>query len=189
MRMVNSRRIMLDYDLGDVPAPTSSVLELWYTQDGRTWHKDDTSVKSGSPYVVEVNKEGTYGFVMVARAPNERSMPPASGEEPQVWVEVDWTKPVVTLVDVKPAIGMGGRTASLFWTATDNNLARQPITLSYAESPDGPWKTFATSLENTGRYVWQVPSNVPNRIHVRIEAFDLVGNAGVNVLPGTVVLP
>src|SRR5258708_30193581 len=129
----------------DVPAPERSLLELWYTQDGRNWFKDQTQIKTGSPYVVEVNKEGTYGFMMVARQPGEKSVAPAPGEAPQVWVEVDWTRPVVHLVDIKPAQTPSGRSVSLVWTATDNNLSRTPITLSYAETPNGPWKSFATS--------------------------------------------
>jgi hypothetical protein len=69
MRMVNSRRILLDYEVADVPSPQQSVLELWFTQDGRKWYKDPMTVKVGSPYVVEVSKESTYGFTLVARGP------------------------------------------------------------------------------------------------------------------------
>src|SRR5262249_22099632 len=94
MRMVNTRRIMLDYALADIPHPDQAMLELWYTQDGRKWTRDETQLKGGSPYMVEVNREGTYGFTLVARRRGEASLPPAAGEQPQVWVEVDWTKPV-----------------------------------------------------------------------------------------------
>ncbi len=189
MRLVNSRRILLDYDLKDVSAPELSLLELWYTQDSRHWYKDQTSVKSGAPYVVEVNKEGTYGFMMVARNPSEKSVPPAPGEAPQVWVEVDWTKPVVNLVDVKAGTGPMGRSASIIWTATDTNLTQKPVSLSYAEKAEGPWKTFAASLENTGRYTWQVPSTVPANVFVRVEAFDQVGNIGSAQTPLPVQMP
>ena len=68
-------------------------------------------------------------------------------------------------------------------------MAAKPITLSYSENPQGPWKTFAATVENTGRYVWQVPSNVPANVYVRIEAFDLVGNAGAAQTPQAVRLP
>jgi hypothetical protein len=189
MRMVNSRRILLDYDLADVPKPEQAMLELWYTQDGKKWTKDDLTISSGSPYIVEVNKEGTYGFMMIARSPGEKSTPPGPGEAPQVWVEVDWTKPAVQLVDLRLGGGPAGRSMSLVWTATDNNLSRAPITLSYAESPEGPWKPFATGVENTGRYVWQVPGNVPSRVYVKVEAVDLVGNVGSAATPSPVQLP
>ncbi len=186
-RMVNSHRVQLDYDLKSMPGSEHSVLELWYTMDTRRWYKDETTVKSGAPYVIEVNREGTYGFMMVARNATENSVAPAAGEAPQIWVEVDWTKPVVSLSDVKVGSGYMGRTASIHWTATDSNLTQKPITLSYAESPEGPWRTFAASLDNSGRYLWQVPSNVPANVFLRVEAFDLVGNVGV--AQGPVQLP
>jgi hypothetical protein len=188
-RMVNSRRIMLDYDLADIPKPDQTMLELWFTQDGRTWEKDTTSLKSGSPYMVEVNREGTYGFTLVARRIGEKCEPPAPGEKPQVWVEVDWTKPVVHMVQARPMGGPAARQLSVAWIATDNNLAAQPITLSWAESPDGPWHAFATQIENTGRYTWQVPGNVPARVYLRVEAFDLVGNVGAATTPTPVIVP
>jgi hypothetical protein len=188
-RMVNSRRIMLDYDLADVPSPERSVLELWYTQDGRRWFKDQTQVKSGAPYVIEVNREGTYGFMMVARQPGEKSQPPGPGEAPQVWVEVDWTRPVVSLLNVIPGRSATGRNLSIMWNASDSHLADAPMTLSWSETPTGEWKTFATKVENTGRYVWQVPTNVPGEVYLRVEALDTVGNSGVAQTPGTVQLP
>lgn len=189
MRMVNSRRILLDYDLADVPASDKAMLELWYTQDGRNWIKDQTSVKSGSPYVVEVNKEGTYGFMMIARQAGEKSTPPTPGETPQVWVEVDWTRPHVQLIDARTTISPSGRTLGFTWMVNDNNLGRSPVTLSWAETPNGPWNAFAAGLENTGRYQWQVPNNVPKQIFVKMEAFDLVGNVGQAQTPMPIMLP
>lgn len=189
MRMVNSKRILLDYDLADVPKPDQAMLELWFTQDGKQWVKDELSITSGSPYIVEVNKEGTYGFLMVARAPGEKSTPPLAGEAPQVWVEVDWTKPAVQLADLRVGGGPMGRSLALAWTATDNNLSRAPVTLSYAQTPDGSWTEFAKGIENTGRYQWQVPANVPQQFFVKVEATDLVGNVGVAQTSAPVQLP
>src|SRR5262249_57837420 len=65
MRLVNSRRILLDYDLADVPKAAQTLLELWFTQDGRKWEKDNTALKSGSPYIVQVHPDGTYRFTPV----------------------------------------------------------------------------------------------------------------------------
>ncbi len=188
MRMVNSRRILLDCDLAEVPTPEQTVLELWFTQDGRTWERDQATLRTGSPYMVEVNREGTYGFLLIARKIGEPSEPPAQGQAPDVWVEVDWTKPVIHMVHARPGEG-GGRQLAIAWVATDNNLSPQPVTLSWAETPEGPWRTFASQVENSGRYLWQVPGNVPSRVHVRVEAFDLVGNAGSAHTPTPVVTP
>ena len=189
MRMVNSKRIMLDYDLKGVEGSQETILELWYTLDGKRWFKDETPIRSGMPSVVEVNREGSYGFMLVARKPTEKSVAPLPDEVPQVWVEVDWTKPVVKLIDARAGTGPGGRAVSLVWTASDNNLTAKPITLSYAERPEGPWTPIASNLENTGRYLWQTPNNVPSNVYVKVEATDLVGNIGSAQTPQVVRLP
>ena len=61
-------------------------------------------------------------------------------------------------------------------SASDKNLSRQPITLSYAEQAEGPWAPIAANLENSGRYVWPMPLNLPFRIFVKVEAADRAGN-------------
>jgi len=183
LRLVNSRRIMLDYDLAEIPKPDQTVLELWFTQDGHNWEHDKTALKSGSPYMIEVNREGTYGFILLARRVGEKSEAPAPGDKPQVWVKVDWTKPVVQLMQARPVGDAVARQLAVAWVATDNNLAAQPITLSWAESADGPWYAFATQIENSGHYIWPVPGNVPARVYLRVEAVDLVGNVGTTTTP------
>src|SRR5207253_2613333 len=142
-----------------------------------------------SPYMVEVNREGMYGFTLIARRIGEKCEPPAQGEQAQVWVEVDWTKPVIHLVQGRLVGDPAARKLGIDWVATDNNLAAQPITLSWSESTDGPWHAFATQIENTGHYTWQVPGNVPARAYLRVEAFDLVGNKGSATTSAPVIIP
>ena len=74
------------------------------------------------------------------------------------------------------------------WTATDKNLGPQPITLSYAEYADGPWTPIAAKVENTGRYVWQVPKTAFPRFLIRVEAMDLAGNVGAAQTPEPISL-
>src|SRR5262249_24725010 len=104
--------------------------------------------------------------------------PPAAGDPPQVWVEVDLTKPVVSLLDVKHGVGEKAREITITWSASDRNLARRPITLSFAEEAAGPWMPLAAHMENTGSYVWNTPASAPASFLVRVEASDLVGNLG-----------
>src|SRR5207248_15101 len=63
-KMVNSKRIVLNYKLDDVGPSGVSAIEMWWTRDGRTWQKDETPGHKGPPYVFEVPEEGTYGFTM-----------------------------------------------------------------------------------------------------------------------------
>lgn len=180
VRMVNTRRVVLNYEVKDVGPSGVSAVDLWVTRDGgHSWKKDDSAVRSGPPLVTEVPEEGTYGFTLVARSGlGLGKQPPVSGDPPQVWVEVDLTKPVVSLVDVKHGIGAKAREVTITWAATDRNLARRPVTLAYAEKAEGPWMPLAANIDNSGSYVWNMPQNAPTSFHIRVEAVDLVGNVG-----------
>jgi hypothetical protein len=179
VRLVNSKTISLSYELKDVGKSGVSVVELWYTTDGRNWLKYPDRAQQQSPYVFQVDAEGLYGFTLVARSGvGLGEQPPKYGDPPQIWVEVDLTKPVVRLQNVEVGRGPESGNLTITWTATDKNLERQPITLSYAETADGPWKPIAANLENSGRYLWKMPADVPYRFLVRVEAADRARNVG-----------
>ena len=188
-RLVNSKRISLNYELKDVGPSGVSVIELWWTQDGRGWYRYP-QVKSGSdrpPLVFEVNGEGVYGFTLVARSGvGLGDQPPQVGDRPQVWVEVDLTKPVVTLQNVIVGRGPDKGKLTILWTAHDKNLGGEPITISYAQQPAGPWTPIAAKVPNMGRYIWSMPEQVPYQFLVRVEAADLAGNIGEVVTPNMV---
>lgn len=179
MRHVNSKRINLNYRLDDV-GPSGAVVELWYTRDARNWQKYSEDKAPQPPYIVDVHDEGVYGFTLVVRSGvGIGDKPPQVGDPPQLWVEVDLTKPVTRLLNVDVGRGADAGNMTITWTATDKNLARQPITLSYAEGPDGPWTQIATGLDNTGRHVWRMPpTGVPFKLLVKAEAVDKAGNIG-----------
>jgi len=197
VKLVNSKRFGLNYDIKDKGPSGVSAVELWYTQDpaGRSWQKyREEEVKDGmppqSPFQVEVNGEGIYGFTMVVRSGvgllGER--PPQAGDQPQVWVEVDLTKPAVRLGAVEVGRGIDAGRLTIQWTAADKNLSKQPITLSYAERTEGPWKTILANLENSGRYTWQMPADVPYKFLVRVQATDRAGNVGFDETPKPIIV-
>jgi hypothetical protein len=178
VRLVNSKQITLNFEVKDVGPSGLSGVELWYTQNSRDWKKYDAPPQAHA-YIIEVDEEGMYGFSLVARSGSGLAkQPPTPGEQPQVWVIVDLTKPSVSLDELSAATVPGGQTMTIRWKASDRNLARQPISLYYGEHKDGPWKPIATNLENTGLYTWQLPSSLPPQIVVRVDAVDLAGNIG-----------
>jgi hypothetical protein len=178
IRFVNSKRVSLHYDLkGDGAADVAGV-DLWCTRDGRTWTRRELQSQDTSACVTEVEDEDLYGFTLVPRAGAKGARPPQDGDRPQVWMEVDVTKPTVRLLGVE-AEKKGGRSQlTVRWRATDKNLGARPVSLSYAAEPAGPWEPIVTAVENTGRYVWAVPAHAPRRLYLRVEATDLAGNAG-----------
>jgi hypothetical protein len=184
-RMVNTKSIQLNFEIKEKGPSGISTLELWFTQDGRSWNKYPLPQPKGdgglqSPLTVPVAQEGVYGFTLVARSGvglGER--PPQIGDRPQIWVEVDLTKPVVQLQGV--VVGKGKDKGKLFigWTAYDKNLDKAPIMISYAEQAAGPWTPItADRIPNNGRYVWSMPQAVPYQFLIKVEAVDRAGNVG-----------
>jgi hypothetical protein len=178
LRLVNTKRITLNFEIADVGSSGVSAVDLWYTQDGREWKKHEAPTNAKA-YVVEVDDEGMYGFTLVARSGiGLGKEPPAAGDQPQVWVIVDLTKPDLQLTEVTPLSKGKMQEVSIKWSASDKNLGRGPVTLSYAESEEGPWHVIAGNLKSNGQHTWQVPSGIPPRVFVRAEAADLAGNVG-----------
>jgi hypothetical protein len=71
-------------------------------------------------------------------------------------------------------------TLILAWEALDRNLGANPITLEWSEKKEGPWNLIGPAeLPNTGRYVWQVPMNVPAQAFLRLTVRDTAGNCAV----------
>lgn len=186
-KFVNSKRISLNYELKEVGPSGVSAVELWFTLDGRSWNKyplrfgDDPNQKAIS---FDVAGEGLYGISLVAKSGvglGER--PPQIGDRPQIWIEVDTTKPVVQLQSVQVGQGLDKGKVMIAWSARDKNLAREPITLSYAQQQSGPWTPIVQKLANTGRYVWTIPDGIPYQFYVKVEAVDLANNIGEAITP------
>jgi hypothetical protein len=176
-KQVGSRTFALQYDVDDTTRGLTNV-ELWGTRDGgQTWRSYARDDDLRSPIVVTVDAEGLYGFrIVVQSAGLVASPPPASGDEPELWVAVDLQRPVIELTGT--GRGEGNLLDHLFlrWRAVDDNLDARPIALFYSSRPGGPWSAIATHLENTGEYAWRVERHVPGRFYLRVEARDAAGN-------------
>jgi hypothetical protein len=180
VRAVNSKRIVVDYEIKDIGPSGISTVDLWYTRDGRRWEKCPVGAQRTSPYILEVKEEGMYGMTLVASSGvGLKKRPPRPGDSPQIWIEVDTTKPLVRLTGCTVGTGAEADSMTIAWKATDKHLGEKPITLSYAEQAEGPWSTIVANVENTGSYVWKMPTSVPQRLVVRMEATDLAGNVGI----------
>ncbi|MAR13410.1 MAG: hypothetical protein CL681_25990 [Blastopirellula sp.] len=181
INMTKSVRFSLDYDLDTVgPAGVASV-ELWTTTDGgKSWQNWGRDPDNQSPFYVEVDKEGVYGFRMVIHGNNLlASAPPKSGDLADIWIGVDTTTPQARITSAQ--YGEGQQTGSLVirWEAFDAALGELPIKLKYSASPDGPWNTIAAALANTGEFVWKADPNLPAEIFLRLEALDRAGNVAI----------
>ncbi len=186
VQMVNKRRIQLNYEIANKGPSGVATVEVWYTYDTKTWNLYSKNAPETSPFVVEMEKEGRYGFTLVAKSGVNLSDPaPKAGDEPQLWVEVDETPPAVRLLSVEVGPAADDRTMKIMWNATDKFMAAQPITISYAASTESSkpvdewtWTPLAPGIANDGKYTWKIPENVPYQMYIRVEASDQAGNVG-----------
>lgn len=180
--LVNKPRFELLYDVEATGAAGIHQVELWITKNGGVaWTKYGLDEDCRSPMSVTVPGEGLYGFrVVVETTVGLRSPAPASGDLPDIWVEVDQTKPQVRLTSADQGAGDEADRLVLGWEASDRHLAERGISLRWAAAPQGPWSTIASGLENTGRYAWRLDQRVPRQIFLLVEARDEAGNVSTN---------
>jgi hypothetical protein len=184
VHLINKKSLTLVYEVKDVGPSGISGVELWYTRDAKDWRRHESAPDTKPPYLIEVQEEGLYGFTLLAKNGIGLSKePPRRGDQPQVWVEVDLTKPTVALTDVKPEVRDKGPMLNIQWEAGDKNMASRPITISYAEKADGPWQPMGSNMDNSGRYQWPLRSGSPATMYIRVEAKDSAGNVGIAQTP------
>lgn len=181
-RMTRSRQFNLRYDVDSVGPEGIESVTLWSTRDGgRTWRPWGTDSDNTSPFPVNVQEDGVYGFRLVVKGVNGLAgETPKTGEPADLWVGVDSAIPTGKIVSAP--FGSGKETGHLIinWQAADERLAARPITLQFSPMRDGPWTSVAAGLENTGRYAWLVDPRVPRKLYLRLEVRDEAGNVRVH---------
>ncbi len=140
-RFVNNKRITLNYEIERGPSGISGI-DLWMTNDGRGWSKFQLPKNAigdatfNGPITFEVPAEGVYGFTLIPRSGVGISPPaPQVGEKPQIWIEVDTTKPFVQVDGVLVGQGDFKGQLSISWTAKDKNLGPRPISRATPRPP------------------------------------------------------
>jgi len=180
----NSKAFSLDYNVDNDPdAPVSSV-ELWGSADqGQTWQLWGQDPDRQSPFDIEVETEGLFGFRMVIVGSNGlASNRPRNGENAEAWIHVDVERPRVKILSALYGRGNESGKMVIEYQADDDFFPERPISLLYSQTPNGPWTSIATGARNNGRYVWSADPSLPPTIYLKIEANDSAGNVGVNQL-------
>lgn len=173
----------LDYEFDSLGSRGIKKIELWGTRDaGQTWDYWGEDPDSAPPFDVVTQGQGLYGFRIVAVDSHNLTSPtPQPGDEPEIYILVDKTAPIVKLVSASYGEGAEAGALVIEYTYSDANPIARPISLSFSDSPSGPWTTIATGLENSGRYVWPADPRLPKNMYLRVEATDRAGNTGIEV--------
>lgn len=184
IRYSDSRQFSLDYEIEAIGGRGVEAIELYGTTDGgQSWKRWGDDPDRVSPFDIETNGEGIFGFQIVVVAANGlASARPLPGDVPDIVVVVDETLPEVSISGAR--YGESDRAGSLViqYRCSDTYLVSRPITIAFSDSPDGPWTTIAAGLRNLGDYVWPADPQLPRQIYLRIDATDQAGNVGGFVL-------
>ena len=180
----NSKAFSLDYNIDNDPDAPISIVELWGTSDeGQTWQLWGQDPDRASPFDIEVEAEGLFGFRMVIVGTNGlASNRPRNGDNADAWIHVDIVPPQAKIMSALYGKGKESGSMIIEYRANDDFFTDRPITLSYSQTPTGPWSTIASGVRNNGRYVWPADPSLPTSIYLRIEAYDAAGNVCVNQL-------
>ena len=180
--ILNTRTCTVNYQL-DGATRFPNRIDFWATADGgRTWTQVRDLNGGIPPAKVVLPADGVFGIRI---RPGGGTKPPEPMEDPDCVVEVDTTKPIVGLT--APLLTDEG-VMSVGWTASDENLLGNSISLYYAPKPAGPWEVIVTGYKNTGEYKWALPAGLTGSVYLRVEASDRAGNVGRYELPTPVAL-
>ena len=179
---ISNTRFQLQYGVQSVDPSCVSRVVLWMTRDGGlnwvSWAIDTDRV---SPFPVQVEESGTYGFQIVVHSKDGLTgRAPAPGDRPDMIVDVDTTRPAVQFLSAPYGRGAAAGKMILNWRAQDMHFISRPIRILYSGNPSGPWTVIEEGLRNTGSYVWSVDKRTPSQVYLRIEARDQAGNLGVH---------
>jgi hypothetical protein len=184
---VKSKTFKLTYQLDKDTVGPSNVasVDIWKIHAGGSWQKCTETGTSEGPATVTVDATGRWGFRLIPRSGvglAERD--PQRGDPPDIEVEVDDQAPKVKVTNVVVGQGPDSGTLTVTWTASDTYLAYQPITISYAANPQGPWTPLAKSQPHTGVYTCKPQDlNLPFLFYLKVEASDEAGNVGEDKWP------
>jgi hypothetical protein len=189
IQMTNCLQVTLDYEVTKLGPSGLGSVDLYVTQDdGRTWNwlANDPDLKP--PITAELPGEGVYGFWLVVKSKvGKGRRPPQSGDLPQMKLEVDTTPPFAELNYPEP-VPQRRDALLMTWKATDRNMGPNPITLQWAERPEGPWQSIATDIPNSGRFIWNLPQRIPEKVYLRLTVRDTAGNVSVAETPEPIIV-
>jgi hypothetical protein len=120
-----------------------------------------------------------YGFIIQPiSGAGTKADDPRAGDAPQFLVEVDTTKPEISLKNIRVGGGgLNGPLVEIEWTSSDKNEMPEPITLEYSLDGINEWKPIVAKTQNTGKYTWEITDKKLWRFHVRATALDKAGNS------------
>jgi hypothetical protein len=177
-QLINTTRANVDYRIDQVGPSGVGKVEVYMTTDqGMSWHRLCEDTDRRTPADLELPGEGLFGIrLAITNGNGFGGTPPARGDTPHCWIEVDTTCP---FVQFRSAELVGGNGAlEIRWAASDKNLGHDCVSLFYRTRPDGTWQPIARGLKNDGTYRWSFPREAGSQFYFKVEVVDQAGNVG-----------
>jgi hypothetical protein len=177
VHQTNRTRFKLDYALSNVNTKTTQV-QLWATEDGgKTWGLWGIDQDGQSPLDVEIQRDGTLGFITIITTPEDNDKNrPTTDSVADIWIRIDRTKPQLRLGGIERTVESGFPEILIKWEATDDNFSDRPIHLQCSQSQQGPWQEISTAVPNAGFYRWRLDPNASGTWFIKVNATDQAGN-------------
>ena len=187
-QIISTKRFRLNYDINAIDPSGVGKVDLYITQDkGRTWQLWGQDPDNQSPFPVEVQEQGLYGFRVVVHSKDGLvGTGPSSGDDADMWVRIDTQTPMAQITSVPYGRGKEAGRLVINYRVSDKFLTLRPLRIAYSRAPQGPWTIIEDNLRNEGRYLWKVDRAVPDRIFLKIDAMDQAGNVGTHQLSQSV---
>lgn len=180
----SSKSFELDYAIVNDPGAPISSVELWGTLDqGKTWDRWGVDADRESPFDIEVETEGLFGFRMVIVGTNGlASRRPLPGDAADAWIRVDTSMPRARILSALAGKGADAGSLVIEYQAVDDHFIDRPISLYYSETLQGPWVPITQGAKNQGRFAWAGEGALPEKVYLKLQATDAAGNVGEHVL-------
>ncbi len=147
-----------------------------------TWLTTDSNPSSWSYDSSGVTWESGHTYTVTSRATDKAGL-----------VQTTTTTSTFTFDDTDPSVTVtspnGGEywsdTHDITWTASDTNMASNPITLYYSDDSGSTWTEIASGEANDGSYSWDTTGLSDGATYqVKVEAVDEAGNTGADTSDG-----
>jgi hypothetical protein len=188
-QLVNSPLFDIAYQIDDLGPSGIGSVDLYVTEDnGQHWFRYGSDQDLQSPFQVDVQGEGTFGFVIrVRNGLGFSAAPPQPGELPEIVVVVDQTAPQIQFPEPQVQTLEQGF-VHLSWSVQEPANQAVMVRLEQSTSPSGQWTPVFDWRRDPGQFQWPIRPGVPQSVYFRILAKDSAGNIGTAQTPRPVLI-